>query len=97
MFQKTTFFSLHSIALLASVTLAADASAGLQALGRPVENVPDANPVEVMDIIISSGFVLDLRQQARAVEQVPHACRIGVGGVAGDDRAVGGEIGRAHV
>jgi len=63
MFQKTTFFSLHSIALLASVTLAADASAGLQALGRPVENVPDANPVEVTDILISSGFALDLRQQ----------------------------------
>jgi len=63
MFQKTTFFSIHSIALLAGVTLAADASAGLQALGRQMQNVPNASPVEVTDTVISSGFALDLQQQ----------------------------------
>ena len=32
-------------------------------LGRPVQSVPDANPVAVSDNIISAGFALDLQQQ----------------------------------
>ena len=51
-------------ALLATAALAAPVSAGqIRVLGRPVENVPDANPVVVSDTIISSGFALDLQQQ----------------------------------
>ncbi len=67
LFSKASF-----AALAATVALAGQVSAGqIKVLGRPVEGVPDANPVAVSDSTISSGFSLDLQQQGQDLLENP--------------------------
>ena len=71
MLRKSTICCLPSLALLASLALAGQASAGIRVLGRPVESVPAANPVELSDNIISAGFALSLTQQGQDLLENP--------------------------
>lgn len=57
------FVSKASLAALVAATGLASASAQPRVLGRPVTGLPAANPVEVSDTVISTGFGLDLQQQ----------------------------------
>ncbi|MBA3961021.1 MAG: DUF839 domain-containing protein [Chthoniobacterales bacterium] len=59
MTTKTVIFSLFATAALAAQTNASP----ITVLGRPVQSVPDANPVVVSDNIVAPNFALDLRQQ----------------------------------
>ncbi len=57
------FVSKASLAALVASAGLASASAQPRVLGRPVAGLPAANPVEVSDTVISTGFSLDLQQQ----------------------------------
>jgi hypothetical protein len=73
--NSATFSLLCKVSLatcLAATVLATHASAGqIRVLGRPVEGVPNANPVVVSDTLISPGFGLNLQQQGQDLLENP--------------------------
>ncbi len=76
MIPKSAIFGVYSkaslAALIATAAFAAQASAGqIRVLGRPVQNVPGANPVVVSDTIISPDFSLDLQEQGQDLLENP--------------------------
>ncbi len=71
MLRKSITLASCSAALLAGFAFSSTTVAGIRVLGRPVQGVPSANPVEVTDTEISVGFGLDLMQQGHDLLENP--------------------------